>query len=132
MRDWNPVNLGDHVKPLCGFPFDSERFTTDAGLPLIRIRDILSGVPETNYAGPSPAGYLVDPGDLLIGMDGDFHIALWNGVRSLLNQRVLKLSERPGSKIDLNFLFFRLQPLLLEINARTTGTTVKHLSTDDI
>ena len=35
--------LGDHVEILSGFAFDSARFGESAGLPLVRIRDVVRG-----------------------------------------------------------------------------------------
>src|ERR1700748_1601824 len=87
---WPRVALGRVATILNGFPFKSEYFTNGAGDPLIRIRDVTADASDTRYAGPQVEGYWVEPGDLVVGMDGDFNSRLWTAERGLLNQRVCK------------------------------------------
>lgn len=65
-------------------------------------------------------------------MDGDFHIVRWKGGEGVLNQRVLKIFEKPNSELDMNFVFYWLADFLPKLNAVTAATTVKHLSVKDI
>lgn len=132
MSEWKTYRLGEHLEILSGFPFDSGRFTNDDGMPLIRIRDLVNAYTEVNYGGPFPPDYIVVNGDVLIGMDGDFHVVRWKGGEALLNQRVLKVSERAQSGLDLDFSFYVLGPLMERVNNVTAATTVKHLSTKDV
>ena len=134
-REWvNIPKLGDHIYILSGFPFNSRFFNSEgAGLPLIRIRDLLKSKIETFFEGEYTIEYLIKEGDILIGMDGDFHIVKWNNKKSaLLNQRIMKVSQKQNSLININYLYFFLFPFLKEIWEKTTATTVKHLSTYDI
>lgn len=127
------VILGDEINVLSGYPFDSKKFTNEPlGKQLIRIRDLQTFESDTNFSGEYDPLFIVTKGDILIGMDGDFHIVKWMGKDGLLNQRILKLLPKPQSKVDLGYIFYRLQPILLEINDKTAATTVKHLSTTDI
>ncbi len=126
------VVLGDKINILPGYPFNSKFFTDEPGMPLIRIRDLSTHDSDTNYIGSYNALYVVRKNDVLIGMDGDFNIIKWKGINSLLNQRILKIYQKHNSDVDINYIFYRLQPILLEINSRTAATTVKHLSTYDI
>ena len=87
-----------------GFPFDSAMFTTSGGMPLVRIRDVVRGYSETYTSEQCSENYIIDNGDMLIGMDGEFNIAKWNGGRALLNQRVCRLI--PSDIIDKDYLFF--------------------------
>ena len=100
------------------------------GFPLIRIRDITSGCTETRYNGPFDDSYIVNNGDLLVGMDGDFNIRLWDGYDALLNQGCCKIIEEQG--VIRSFLFYCLPFRLKWVNDLTYATTVKHLSTGDI
>lgn len=125
------VKLGDVVQITSGFAFPSSGFSTEEGIPLVRIRDVTRGVSETRYAGPFDEDYVVNDGDLLVGMDGEFNAALWRGGRALLNQRVCRLVPDP-SRLDFGFLRHVLPRELKAIEDRTPFVTVKHLSVKDI
>ena len=127
------VKKGKRFIPLKnGFPFDSSKFSpfSDSGLPLVRIRDIESNAPQTFYKGEVVEDAIIDNGDILIGMDGDFNIAIWNGGKALLNQRVCKVEK--DEKFDGKFLFYLFPKYLKVINDLTYYTTVKHLSNNDL
>lgn len=115
-----------------GFPADSKLFSIEKkGLPLIRIRDIYSTDTEVYYEGNDyPAESIINNGDLLIGMDGDFNVARWNGSKAVLNQRVCKYED--SEAISKKYMFYILPLILNEINATKYATTVKHLSATDL
>lgn len=131
MSDWIATKLGDHIKVLPGFPFQSELFSTESGTPLIRIRDLLASRLETFYQGACDAQFLVRDGDILIGMDGDFNVVRWNKGAALLNQRVCAVASASVG-LDDGFLYWALGPRIDEIHRTTPQTTVKHLSTKDL
>ncbi len=120
------VKLPDVCRLQYGFAFDSAQFSTTTGTPLVRIRDILRGYSETYTTETCSDEYIVDNGDLLIGMDGEFKIARWQGSRALLNQRVCRLI--PSSKIDADYLYYFMPQALKRIENQTPFVTVKHLS----
>jgi len=130
----NKIKIGEHIKIIPGFPFNSSLFNNDGdGLPLIRIRDLLTSKIETFYKGDYPKEYLIEEGDLLIGMDGDFHIVKWkNNTKALLNQRIMKVAQKEGAKINIDYFYYFLFPFLKDVWEKTTATTVKHLSTYDV
>ena len=131
MSDFMEVFIGKQLKLTSGFPFASSQFSNE-GTPLIRIRDILASSTETYFQGFVPPGYLIKKGDILIGMDGDFHVVKWFGVDALLNQRVLKVEVPNESILALDYLFHWLGPFIKKVNDVTSATTVKHLSTKDL
>src|SRR5688500_9788832 len=90
-NSWKRVYLRDIAQVINGYPFESKFFNPKEGIPLIRIRDVFTGTTDTFYAGKFDKEFFVYPGDLLIGMDGDFNSARWKGKPALLNQRVCKL-----------------------------------------
>lgn len=134
MNDIKGIRVGDHIKITSGFPFSSTLFNIEGlGLPLIRIRDLIGSNIETYFNGEYSKEYLVDKDDILIGMDGDFHIVRWNNSqKALLNQRIMKVEQKEGALIDINYFYFFLFPFLKRVWDKITATTVKHLSTYDI
>lgn len=129
---WERVLLSDIAEVLNGYAFPSSYFNSAGkGLPLIRIRDVMSGKTETFYSGPFENEFLVENGDLLIGMDGDFNSSYWCGGKALLNQRVCKISVF-SNHYHKKFLGYLLPNYLNAINQNTSSTTVKHLSSATI
>jgi type I restriction enzyme, S subunit len=128
---WPRRPLGEIATILNGFAFKSKQFVPDGGKPLIRIRDIFNETTAVGYVGEFEQRYLVQPGDLLVGMDGDFNCARWSGPEALLNQRVCKVTPQ-SEQLDIDF-FARLLPGYLQaIHDLTSSTTVTHLSSRDI
>lgn len=117
--------LSDVCKFQYGYPFDSSLFSATNGTPVVRIRDIIRGFSETKTIETCGTDYIINNGDILIGMDGEFNIAKWNGGKALLNQRVCKLIP-----IDINsdYIFYYLPKILKDIEEKTSFATVKHLS----
>jgi type I restriction enzyme S subunit len=129
--NWERIRLKEIAKILNGYAFESSNFSKEQGTPLIRIRDILKGDTETYYKGTFEKEYLVRNGDLLVGMDGDFHSGLWSGDAALLNQRVCKIT--PDESLYLkHFLIYVLPGYLSAIHENTSSVTVKHLSSRTI
>ncbi len=130
-ENWTRVDLNLVANIQNGYAFPSKEFSKDSGLPLIRIRDILKHETEDFYTGNYPVEFLVDKGDILIGMDGDFNASVWKGPRGLLNQRVCRVLPTSNNYFD-TFLIICLQPYLDAINSETSAVTVKHLSSKTI
>ena len=123
---WKVKRGKDFLTITSGYPADSELFTTDESkIPLVRIRDIQNTTTEVFYDGDYPEWAIISTGDLLIGMDGDFNVAMWKGDTALLNQRVCKLESET---VDLKYVFYSIVFPLNNLNAKTNSTTVKHLS----
>ncbi|RDB57948.1 restriction endonuclease subunit S [Slackia isoflavoniconvertens] len=111
-----------------GFAFNSDFFNEDGnGLPLIRIRDLKRGFTKTYTTEIFDERYLVDSGDMLIGMDGEFNLTVWQAGPALLNQRVCRIRAKK-SQVREGYLRFFLPVSLKHIEDRTSCVTVKHLS----
>ena len=123
--------LGETAVVLSGFAFKSDFFNDNDGVPLIRIRDVTRGYSKTFYSGPYTRDFLVEDGDILIGMDGNFEAARWKGGPALLNQRVCRINGLPAI-LDDSYLFHFLAPALKKIENATPFVTVKHLSASDV
>ena len=123
--------LGDLVGILSGYAFDSQYFNESIGLKLIRIRDIIRGYSNTCYSGQYEEKYIVNKGDMLISMDGEFNITKWEGAPALLNQRVCKI-DVTDKQLNKNYLLYFLPQQLKMIENVTPFVTVKHLSVKKI
>ena len=127
-----PIPDGWHVKPLFdiaevgfGFSFKSKRFADSGPFPVVRIRDVPKGTTRTFSDEEPGERYRVVDGDVLIGMDGDFHLGQWSGGIAWLNQRVARL--RPRSGLSAHHLLLAVELPIREWNAAISGTTVAHL-----
>jgi type I restriction enzyme M protein len=118
--------LGELLEIQSGFPFKSELFSEESGFPIIRIRDIKPNRTVTKYSGEYDPSFVVQNGDLLIGMDGEFNSVIWNGGPALLNQRVSRLHSFRGCLKE--YVALLIPKKLREIEDGTYAVTVKHIS----
>jgi type I restriction enzyme, S subunit len=123
--------LGDAIDILSGFAFQAALFNDTKGLPVIRIRDVVRGYSDTRYSGEVDERFIIQNGEILIGMDGNFNAARWTGGPALLNQRVCRVKAR-ADILDESFLFHLLPKELKKIEGATAFVTVKHLSVKGI
>lgn len=127
MSLWPTQRLGDLTDILSGFAFDSECFDDSGELPLVRIRNVVTGRSATFFRGNFDPKFIVRDGAVLIGMDGEFNRARWQGGNALLNQRVCRIAA--GSPdLDDAYLYYFLPDALKVIEDATPFVTVKHLS----
>lgn len=132
MSGWDPVPLANLLDVQNGYAFSSEQFSEQDGVPLIRIRDLKRNEsPPVRFSGAYEERYLVNNGDLLIGMDGEFICYEWAGGRALLNQRVCRLINF-SNRVEPRFLLYGINKFLKKIEDATAYTTVKHLSSKTI
>ena len=130
--NWKFVKLGDLCNIQNGYAFDSKKFSSDKGMPLIRIRDLKDGYnTKTCFTGEYQKKYIVHSGDFLISMDGEFQCHQWKGSDALLNQRVCRL-ENFSKELNPKFLFYIINKELKLIEDKTGFITVKHLSSETI
>ena len=100
------VELKEYIGILSGYAFNSKLFNDKKeGIPLIRIRDVGKNISKTFFSGDYDEKFIVNKGDFLIGMDGDFRLAEWKGDKALLNQRVCKLSMSDVSSNAFLYIF---------------------------
>lgn len=128
---WQVKSLFEVCQVQYGFPFSTNYFNEEqVGVPVIRIRDILENT-ISNYSTESEIDekYLIKEGDLLIGMDGNFHINYWSVEGCYLNQRVVKLTETNLPNI---YLKYQVEPYIKLREQSVSRTTVGHLSDKDL
>ena len=128
---WHVKKVRDEAQVVNGYPFDANRFSVSDGYPLIRIRDLNKAQTATRYGGPFIDAARIEPGDVLIGMDGEFNVGTWAGTEpALLNQRMCCVRGR--LPVTTAFLRYVLPGPLKEINDVNWSTTVKHLSSGQV
>lgn len=130
LSEFDTKSVGEILDIQSGYAFKSKMFNEDKGFPLIRIRNIKTGFTNTLYSGEFDDEYIVDNGDLLIGMDGEFNASIWQGGKALLNQRVCRLHSFNGCLKE--YVYRMIQRKLKEIEENTYAITVKHISVKKI
>lgn len=129
-KGWSVKPIIDEFDVCYGYPFDTTKFTEDEdGIPIIRIRDILENTTSAKTLEIVDEKYKVNRGDLIVGMDGNFHMNFWSGHPALLNQRCFKISSLGYSVL---IAYFSAKPYIKAREKNVTRTTVGHLSADDV
>ncbi len=123
--EWDDRSLFAAAEVGFGFSFKSAGFRHAGPHPVVRIRDVPQGTTATFTDQSAPDRYSVRDGDVLIGMDGDFHINRWSGGDAYLNQRVARL--RPKLGLSGLQLMLSLEQPIRRLNQSIVGTTVAHL-----
>lgn len=128
---WGIKSIYDIADVVYGAPFSSSQFNPDGnGRPLIRIRDLPGERPQIWTPEIHPKAYMVRPGDIVVGMDGEFRAYLWGGDEAWLNQRVCVFV--PKKECSAAFVRNSIIRPLADIEATETATTVIHLGKSDI
>ncbi len=126
-------SIYDIANVVYGAAFKSSLFNEEKnGYPLIRIRDLGTFSPQYWTDEPHPKRTLVQPGDVLAGMDAEFTPCFWQGETAVLNQRVCLFEPLVESGISRSYLFMALKPLLAYIQNYASGTTVAHMGKSDL
>lgn len=129
-ESWTKTDIYSLANIIYGAPFASKQFNTAGeGKPIIRIRDLKDQQFATYTTEVHPKGYLLQPGDIVVGMDGEFRPYIWGNDEAWLNQRVCVFeNNRPNGKA---FLYFTIKPLLYSIEQTQVATTVIHIGKKD-
>ena len=129
---WVWIRLIEIADVSYGYAFESSKFNDSrSGIPLIRIRDISNSDTEVYFEGDYDPAYIVNTGDMLVGMDGAFNLRKWRGGQALLNQRVMRMRNWRGGVLA-EYVSIPLQMIFDFIHSQTSLTTVKHLSAKQV
>jgi type I restriction enzyme S subunit len=125
---WVWSRLGFATIIVQGFAFSSGDFSGDpsAGYPLIKIGDIGSNRPETYVKGKADPAYLVNPGDILLGLSGSIKCSVWSGPPALLNQRIARIAP-PSHHIRTIWLLFVVHACIEKWKEETSKLTVQNV-----
>ena len=127
------ANIFDELSVQYGFPFSTDLFTeVPTNIPVVRIRDILENSVSAYSREEADEKYKLQKQDLLIGMDGNFHMNYWNDNVSYLNQRSVRLRANPNSTVSILQARYDIAPYIKAKELRAKGSTVGHLSDKDL
>ena len=123
---WEKKRLVDMVDVQYGYAFDGKLFNSNGeGVPILRIRNIPDGITSDYTTEEAPKSYIVHNGDIVVGMDGIFHINSWSGGNAYLVQRAC--SFRPKTEDVKGFIFQAIQEPIKFFEQTLVGATVAHL-----
>ena len=132
-QGWTAANIFDELSVQYGFPFSTDLFTeVPTNIPVVRIRDILENSVSAYSREEADEKYKLQKQDLLIGMDGNFHMNYWNDNVSYLNQRSVRLRANPNSTVSILQARYDIAPYIKAKELRAKGSTVGHLSDKDL
>lgn len=143
--EWQSATLGDLVEIKHGFAFDGRYFRdTPPGDFLVTPGNfnIGGGFNRSNvryYCGPEVAGFLLEPGDLIVTMTdlskagdtlGYGALVPADGRRYLHNQRIGRVTIKSGARIRLRYAHWlmRTPDYRAKVLGSATGSTVRHTS----
>ena len=123
---WKEEKLIDIANVQYGFAFDSSLFNSQGkGKQIIRIRNIPSGITDDYTTQEADEQYIVSNGDIVVGMDGEFHINSWCGKTAYLVQRTCKFI--PKKELMRGWLLQAIYGPIKYFEKTVVGATVAHL-----
>jgi len=128
---WEKKKIEEVASLQYGYPFNTKFFNNEQiGLSVIRIRDILENTVSVYTTEENiNEKYKLNIGDLLIGMDGNFHINHWCRSDCYLNQRVVRIRK---NKLNTFIIKYQIEPYIKQKENAGSGSTVGHLSDKDV
>ena len=132
-NNWSVANIFSELSVQYGFPFSTELFTENVtNIPVVRIRDILDNSVSAYSTEEVDERYKLQKQDLLVGMDGNFHMNYWNDDVSYLNQRSVRLRAKGNSTVSIMQARYDIAPYIKAKELQAKGSTVGHLSDKDL
>ena len=130
---WNVKSIFNELSVQYGYPFSTDQFTEEqTNVPVVRIRDILDNSISTYSHEDTDDKYRLNEGDLLVGMDGNFHMNYWIDNAAYLNQRSVRLRATALSTVSVVQARYDIAPYIKAKELRAKGSTVGHLSDKDL
>ena len=132
-ENWELLPLFKASDVQYGFPFATEQFTEEiTNVPVVRIRDILEGTTSAYSQEETDDKYRLKEGDVLVGMDGNFHMNFWHNNVAYLNQRCVRLRPYDDSTVSSIQILHSIYPYIKAKEKNAKGSTVGHLSDKDL
>ena len=132
---WEVKSLFDCSDVLYGFPYATEPFDEEnldistKPYPVIRIRDIKDNTISAKTTEIVDDRYRTKVNDLLIGMDGYFHMSFWPRNDDYVNQRITRIRQKD---LSIMVIYHQIAPFIKFKEDQAKGSTVGHLSDKDM
>ena len=128
---WSREFLTDVADVQYGFAFNGSLFNSEKnGHKIIRIRNIPDSTTNDYTTQEADEQYIVHNGDIVVGMDGEFHINSWSGGDAYLVQRTC--SFRPHDNMMKGYLLQAIHAPIKFFEKTLVGATVAHLGKKNI
>ena len=125
-KGWRKEKLVDLATVQFGYAFDGSLFNSNGnGTPIVRIRNIPDGFTNDYTTENAPEEYIINNGDIVVGMDGEFHINSWSGETSYLVQR--SCCFKPRNPKMKGWLLWAIHDPIKFFEKTVVGATVAHL-----
>jgi len=132
---WEVKSVFEASDVLYGYPYATEPFDEDnlelskKPYKVVRIRDIQNNSFSAKTTEVVDEKYKTKQNDLLVGMDGYFHMNFWFSNNDYINQRIVRFRKTLISTLILNF---QIKPFIKFKETMAKGSTVGHLSDKDL
>ena len=127
---WKVEPLFQCMDVTYGYPLSTNFFNQEEGTPVIRIRDILDNSTSAYTTEKIPDKYISESKDLLVGMDGNFHMNYCCEDGQYINQRIVRIREKDN--ISTMQVCFEIAPYIKKKEQNVARSTVGHLSDKDL
>lgn len=114
-----------------GFPLSTNSFSSEGVIPVIRIRDILDNTISAYTTETVDEQYMSKCKDLLVGMDGNFHMNFWARDNDCINQRIFRIRDN-NNIVSVLQIYFEIKPFIKAKEENVARSTVGHLSDKDL
>jgi type I restriction enzyme S subunit len=105
----------------------------DSGMPIIRINNMNSNDNDFVYwQEVYDKKYLIQKGDLLLSLSGTIKTHKWNGPEALLNQRIVKITTKNLSDVNIDWVYYQLHYAIEIIANKGKHALVRNLSINDL
>lgn len=126
---WEVQSIFQCMDTTYGLPLSTDYFSENKGVPVIRIRDILENTISAYTTEGVEERYLTEEKDLLIGMDGNFHMNFWARKGDCVNQRIFRIRDKDN--VSALQIYYEIAPVIKAREANVARSTVGHLSDKD-
>ena len=132
---WEVKSIFDACNLVYGFPYATDSFdeenleTSQKPYKVVRIRDIQHNTYSAQTTEKTDDKYRTKRNDLLVGMDGYFHMNFWFRDDDYVNQRIVRLRK---TQISTLILYHQMKPFIKFKEEMAKGSTVGHLSDKDL
>ena len=127
---WKVEPLFQCMDVTYGYPLSTNCFNQEEGTPVIRIRDILDNSTSAYTTEKIPDKYISESKDLLVGMDGNFHMNYCCEDGQYINQRIVRIREK--NNISTMQVCFEIAPYIKKKEQNVARSTVGHLGDKDL